>query len=245
MNYLAAAASIGEAAALISALAGMGDHDFAANLDQAIATLEDAVGGAPSSLHAGIVRASAALARQLGTDMEAAVASGQDTFEIRSTILRTLSEGLVAARTALEVVPQQIPAAVSQLLSFDPCDPQNVSLVCAAQRALGIAPDGKYGDGTAASARALLPHAPHACSPRPAWWRPTGESNCGYVAPPSSIPSTPSSQPAPIATVKKGISTGAIVGTGLLALVTIGAGLYLAKSKARRRTPKRKSKRRR
>lgn len=81
-----------------------------------------------------------------------------------------------------------VPAAVQALLSFDPCLQANVALVCAAQAALGAKPgaglDGKYGVDTAAAAFRLLPSAPKACSPRPSWWTPKGQSNCPGAAQP-------------------------------------------------------------
>lgn len=62
-----------------------------------------------------------------------------------------------------------------------PCLQANVPLVCTAQWALGFTPgagvDGKWGDNDAAAARARGLNVP-ACSPRPAWWAPKGQSNC-------------------------------------------------------------------
>jgi hypothetical protein len=80
--------------------------------------------------------------------------------------------------------------AVQALLAAgDPCDPNNASLVCAVQSALGIAADGKWGAGTAKAAQAVFSGAPGACSPRPSWWAPVGQSNCGQGAPaPSAAP---------------------------------------------------------
>lgn len=99
------------------------------------------------------------------------------------------------------------PDAVLALLGINPCDASSASVVCAAQHALGVSPDGKYGADTAAAARRVLPEAPPGCSPRPAWWAPKGQSNCGGGAPtpqPAPIPPpapppapTPSPTPAP------------------------------------------------
>jgi hypothetical protein len=81
------------------------------------------------------------------------------------------------------------PPAVQALTSLDPCDPANVAAVCAAQRALGIAADGKYGADTSTAARRLVAGAPAGCSPRPSWWAPTGRSNCpGAVQAPVPAP---------------------------------------------------------
>jgi hypothetical protein len=69
--------------------------------------------------------------------------------------------------------------AVSALIAAgSPCLQGNAALVCAAQAALGIGADGKWGDGTSAAARRVVPSAPAGCSPRPAWWAPAGQSNC-------------------------------------------------------------------
>jgi hypothetical protein len=87
------------------------------------------------------------------------------------------------------------PAAVQALLSIRPCDPSSVAVVCAAQRALGVTVDGKYGNDTATAARRVLPSAPPGCSPRPTWWKPAGQSNCaGAASPPA--PSPAASAPA-------------------------------------------------
>ncbi len=92
-----------------------------------------------------------------------------------------------------------LPAAVQALVSADPCASSNAAMVCAAQAALGVSVDGKYGSGTATALRRLVPTAPAGCSPRPSWWAPTGQTNCGGA--PSAIPSLPSlpSLPAPSA----------------------------------------------
>jgi Putative peptidoglycan binding domain len=62
------------------------------------------------------------------------------------------------------------PAAVQALAGINPCLQANSGVVLAAQTALGIVADGKYGPGTAAAARALGISAPAACSPAPVWW---------------------------------------------------------------------------
>jgi LysM domain len=86
------------------------------------------------------------------------------------------------------------------LAAGDPCDPNNAALVCAVQTALGIGADGKWGAGTAKAAQAVVPGAPGACTPRPSWWAPAGQSNCGG-APPMQMPPlvvTPAPAPAPV-----------------------------------------------
>ena len=74
------------------------------------------------------------------------------------------------------------PAAVMALSAIDPCNQANASIVAAAQAALGVGADGKYGSDTAAAARRVFPGAPAACSPRPAWWSPPGQSNASSGA---------------------------------------------------------------
>lgn len=94
-----------------------------------------------------------------------------------------------------------VPPAVAALATFNPCDPANADRVCAAQAALGATDgqgmDGKYGNDTAAKARAVFPGAPPGCSPRPSWWAPAGSSNCsGTSFPPRGA--SPAPAPAPI-----------------------------------------------
>lgn len=62
------------------------------------------------------------------------------------------------------------PAAVQALVGINPCLQASSGVVYAAQVALGIKADGKYGPGTAAAARVLVQNAPAACSPAPLWW---------------------------------------------------------------------------
>lgn len=89
-----------------------------------------------------------------------------------------------------------VPAAVQALVGINPCDQANVAVVCAAQRALGVTVDGKYGTTTASAAFRLNPNVPRACSPRPAWWAPVGQSNCVSGAAPAPAPA-PAPKPAP------------------------------------------------
>lgn len=87
------------------------------------------------------------------------------------------------------------PAAVLMLGTINPCDKANVLVVCAAQKALGVTVDGKYGTTTSAAARKVFPSAPFACDPRPSWWAPVGQSNCTTTAATTTAPA-----PAPVAT---------------------------------------------
>ena len=104
-------------------------------------------------------------------------------------------------------VGQSAQSAVDALSQTDPCDPANVGLVWAAQQAIGLDPDGKWGDGSmkAAQAKGIL-HAPYGCSPRPTWWAPAGQKNFpsggGGAAPvPAPIPTPDSSATAPSSSV--------------------------------------------
>lgn len=90
-----------------------------------------------------------------------------------------------------------VPDAVLALVGINPCLASSAADVCAAQRALGVSPDGKYGADTAAAARRILPEAPPGCSPRPAWWAPKGQTNCGGAVAPSPQPA-PVPGPAPV-----------------------------------------------
>lgn len=90
------------------------------------------------------------------------------------------------------VTPVAAPAAAAALAIVDPCYSGNVDMVCAAQKVLGVSVDGKYGNDTANALRKFIPSAPAGCSPRPSWWTPTGQSNCGGL----SLPSLPIPTPA-------------------------------------------------
>ena len=59
---------------------------------------------------------------------------------------------------------------VRAVSAVDPCAPQNIDRVCAAQWVLGIEPDGKWGTDTYIAALGWDPQARPGCSPRPAWW---------------------------------------------------------------------------
>ena len=91
-------------------------------------------------------------------------------------------------------LPPAPPPPLLAMTTLDPCDPANVGAVCAAQAALGLQPDGKWGTGTAHAASLAMSNAPPACAPRPGWWAPKGQSNCGGAAP---APHAPPAPPAP------------------------------------------------
>ena len=113
----------------------------------------------------------------------------------------------VSTTTSPGSSPSTASPAVQQLTLVDPCDPSNVSAVGAAQSALGMQPDGKYGSGTATAARKQLgSFAPSACSPRPSWWLPPGQSNLGGAA--------PASAPTPMQLPAHGPDSAPITGPG-------------------------------
>lgn len=62
-----------------------------------------------------------------------------------------------------------------------PCDQSNVAFVCAAQAALGVTRDGKWGSDTARAAQARSASAPGPCGHQ-SWWAAPGQSNCGSIA---------------------------------------------------------------
>jgi hypothetical protein len=93
-----------------------------------------------------------------------------------------------------------IPTAVQAIASIDPCYSGNVSMVCAAQAALGLTVDGKYGTNTAAAVRRLVPGAPPGCSPTPSWWGAKGTSKCGGDVSPTPAPPPPPQAPPPVTT---------------------------------------------
>jgi hypothetical protein len=96
------------------------------------------------------------------------------------------------------VTPVTVPAPVAALTTIDPCAQSSLDVVYAAQRALGVSPDGKYGNDTATAARRLLPTAPAGCSPRPGWWAPKGASNLPGG---QTVPTPPPRPPQPGKTV--------------------------------------------
>jgi hypothetical protein len=70
------------------------------------------------------------------------------------------------------------PSTAAQALALvDPCAQVNVAAVWAFQKSVGEDPDGKYGTTTANALAKLVPGAPSACRPRPAWWAPHGQKN--------------------------------------------------------------------
>lgn len=84
--------------------------------------------------------------------------------------------------------------AVQALMAAgSPCNQANVALVCAAQGAMGLGVDGKWGGGTAQAAASRVPGAPGACTPRPSWWAPPGQVNCPPHAAPTPTPPPSSS----------------------------------------------------
>jgi hypothetical protein len=115
-----------------------------------------------------------------------------------------------------------VPPAVQALVGIDLCNPANVAIVCAAQKALGVTVDGKYGSDTANAAYRRNPNVPKACSPRPLWWAPAGKSNCGGVttatSTPAAPPPPPPSGPIPATTVAPSTSSAPAAVQALLTI---------------------------
>jgi len=100
----------------------------------------------------------------------------------------------VQVSTVPTIIPTSIPTAVQALVSIDPCYSGNAAMVCAAQAALGLPADGKYGANTANALRRFLPSAPAPCSPAPLWWGKATDNKCGGASlqpPVFTPPSTP------------------------------------------------------
>lgn len=109
-------------------------------------------------------------------------------------------------------VPSVATAVQALATGIDPCLQVNAPMICAAQAALGLTVDGKYGPGTAAAVRALVPGAPPACATAPLWWGARGSVQCsggggGGIAPqplpvmpiPVAPPPAPVAIPVPVA----------------------------------------------
>jgi hypothetical protein len=134
------------------------------------------------------------------------------------------------------------------LATINPCQQANVEVVRNAQRAMGLTPDGKYGNDTMNAARRLGVSVPAACSPAPLWWGTKGVP--APPGPPAPAPGPmPDPTPGPIVQTEKKISTGAIVAgaIGVAALVGLAAVALSGGKKHHRRArkgahkPKRKS----
>ncbi len=90
---------------------------------------------------------------------------------------------------------------MNALSQVDPCNQTYVGMVCSAQSVLGLNPDGKWGSQSYGAAKARGLSAPSPCSPRPSWWAPVGQSNCGSVSAPPPVPiygNAPVPMPAPM-----------------------------------------------
>lgn len=134
------------------------------------------------------------------------------------------SSGIPAATPVVSAA--NVAAAVAALARVDPCYSGNAMMVCAAQAALGITPDGKYGPGTAAAVQRLVPGAPPACGPvAPLWWGKKTDNKCtgGSTAPsvaPSVFTPTPSPAAAPPIVTSPGLPTGTAPGSVVVSTAT-------------------------
>jgi hypothetical protein len=68
--------------------------------------------------------------------------------------------------------------AAGALAATDPCNSDNVALVCLFQAAAGLRPDGKYSTDTHAALKAKVGETAPAPCQHPVWWAPHGQSNC-------------------------------------------------------------------
>lgn len=247
---VAAAGVLGDYATLDSAtthvadLARLNDLEFstasaaaAAEISQSVREVisssnKDAAGNAQDA------QASAYWVKGRAQQMGAAVEAGDSVAAAaaRPQIQSVLATGLDSARAALQGfhsshTPPSIPvttaslAAVQALLTLDPCAASSAAAVCAAQSSLGVFPDGKYGDSTAAAARVVASSAPRGCNPRPAWWSPAGSKNCPgpASAPPTQLPPFPAVTPP-----EKGLSVASVIGVGVIGAGLVGGAIYLA-----------------
>lgn len=126
------------------------------------------------------------IARRFGTSVGALIASNPHKPTAVVSGRRTwrglgLGEELrMPAGVGIGFVGDAAADAVNAVISAGgPCLQANASLVCAAQKALGIYADGEWGNGTASAARAHVPSAPGGCSPTPMWWGAKGTNHCG------------------------------------------------------------------
>jgi LysM repeat protein len=101
----------------------------------------------------------------------------------------TVAPTYVPTSTPVVAPPvSSVPAAAQILVSINPCLQSNVEIVRAVQTALGLNPDGKYGNDTSSAVRRLVPNAPPACAVQP-WWGAKGvPAPPGPPAPPQAIP---------------------------------------------------------
>jgi hypothetical protein len=113
------------------------------------------------------------------------------------------------------------------LVAVNPCDPASADVVCAFQRSVGQTPDGKYGSDTAHALVAQVPSAPGACHPRPPWWAPKGQGNCGGAVASGGGPGGGGDGGGLIVPPHEdkkegGISTGALIAGGIGAAALVG-----------------------
>lgn len=225
----------------IDSLPGLSDAEFADTAVQAAAALADSVRDvSPPSGAAQDAQAAAIDAHARIQQLEAALQAGDPNVpSSRSMIQSVLAAGIDRARVALKDFYTSVPAtttvpgAVQALASLDPCSASSAAAVCAAQTVLGVIPDGKYGDSTAAIAKKIAPGSPPACNPRPAWWSPPGGKNCpgASTTPPATKPPVTNPVPAPAttpiaSTPPKGMSFGSVVGLGLAGAGIVGLAIH-------------------
>lgn len=252
--------SFDSAATALESLPLLNNAEFAAAVDTATVFVDSAVKealGSANATAAGYAKdaqAGAYWARQRAMEMAAAVEAGDtsSSSSARSDIQNVLTAAIGSARSALQAlygasgvpgaVPASagfeipvpitpLPAAVQSLLAIDPCVPSSAAAVCAAQAAMGLPVDGKYGEGTSAAVRGLFSGAPAGCAPRPSWWAASGQTNCpGASKAPSPQPAPPTPEVIPAVKPPEDVplNTAAIVGASLLGAAAVGTAIYLA-----------------
>lgn len=247
-------ATLDSASASVAALAQMSDQLFSDSVDATIALINQSVTEARSSANptaAGYVQdtmASLAWARTSAAGMAAALEAGDKTAaaEARPAIQNVLSTAVGSARLALQAfysnaqpastpVPfpaavtaaaQTVAAAVSSDTNYCASVAQSGSAVNAAVHAFKTAWNasqspkvpvgtGNYEQATADALTRVLGTAPAACGARevPSLSVPTSPTSSTALRPPKE---------------EKGISTGAIIGLGLLGAGAVGGAIYLA-----------------
>lgn len=263
-----ASAKVGELAALGDKEFNAAVNDTAASVDAAVqdvgGTGSPAIYAAP---YAQDTRKATGRARQSNGDLTAAISAGSDSsFNIRNDILHDFANALASARLALQAfygdaptAPTSAPIPVSSAPSSGGFSVPLIAAAHAAADAMAADPSycvsvsksgspvnsavhafktawnssqttqvpigtGNYEKQTADVLAQVLGGSPSACAPHAS----------------SSAPAA--AQPLPVAAAPSGISTGAVVGIGLLGAGVIGGAVYLTtKNPKRGRRQKRRA----
>ena len=232
-------ATFNAASARVAQLPAMTDQNFSSAVEPAItlirSSLQETV-GTPDAVVAqrtAAVQDSTDWAWQEQAALENAIAAhdAAAVTRTRASIQQALGSALADGKIALQAFYPPMPVTVASpvggvpvpvqtITTTDPCTASNVTAVCAAQAALGVVVDGKWGANSATAAHRLTSSAPPACSPRPPWWAPTGQGNCPGAKTPAPVPTTPTQ-----------MSFGSVIGAGLLVAAAVSGTAYLLKQK--------------